>query len=57
MAGLQTFVTGRLGSGTVLSQRQIQILTEERALREHFGDDYERYCRQVSHWVGRGRRK
>ena len=39
----------------VLFMTQIQILPEERALREHFGDDYERYYRQVGRWVGRGR--
>jgi protein-S-isoprenylcysteine O-methyltransferase Ste14 len=39
----------------VLLMTQIQILPEERALREHFGDEYERYCRQVGRWLGRRR--
>jgi len=32
---------------------QFQILPEERALRGHFGDSYEQYCRQVGRWLGR----
>jgi protein-S-isoprenylcysteine O-methyltransferase Ste14 len=39
----------------VLLMTQVQILPEERALRERFGDDYERYCREVGRWLGRGR--
>ncbi len=34
---------------------RLQILPEERALRERFGDDYERYCRTVGRWLGRSR--
>lgn len=39
----------------VLLMRQFQILPEEHALRERFGGDYERYCRQVGRWLGRAR--
>ena len=35
---------------------QIQIVPEEHALRERFGEDYARYCRDVSRWLGRGRK-
>jgi protein-S-isoprenylcysteine O-methyltransferase Ste14 len=39
----------------VLLMTQVQILPEEHALRERFGENYERYCRDVSRWLGRGR--
>ena len=38
----------------ILLMTQVQILPEERALRERFGDDYDRYCQQVGRWLGRG---
>jgi protein-S-isoprenylcysteine O-methyltransferase Ste14 len=38
----------------VILMTPVQILPEERALRERFGDDYERYCQQVGRWLGRG---
>ncbi len=39
----------------VLLMTQVQILPEEYALRERFGEDYERYCREVGRWLGHGR--
>ena len=32
---------------------QVQILPEERVLRARFGDEYDRYCRTTSRWLGR----
>ncbi len=37
--------------------KQVQILPEERLLRARFGDDYDRYCREVGRWLGRGRER
>jgi protein-S-isoprenylcysteine O-methyltransferase Ste14 len=37
----------------VLVLTRVQILPEERILRERFGDDYESYCRTVGRWIGR----
>jgi protein-S-isoprenylcysteine O-methyltransferase Ste14 len=34
---------------------RFQILPEERALVERFGDDYRAYCRRVRRWVYRKR--
>lgn len=33
----------------------VQIRVEEQALRQRFGEPYERYCRRVHRWFGRGR--
>lgn len=30
---------------------RFQILPEERALKEHFGDDFSDYCRRVRRWI------
>ncbi len=30
---------------------RFQILPEERALNEHFGDDFRDYCRRVRRWI------
>ena len=38
----------------VVLMTRVQILPEEHALRERFGEDYARYCRNVSRWLGRG---
>jgi protein-S-isoprenylcysteine O-methyltransferase Ste14 len=40
----------------ILLMTQVQILPEERALRERFGDEYDRYCQQVGRWLGRSRK-
>lgn len=34
---------------------RVQIRPEEQALRQHFAEAYEAYCRQVKRWVGRSR--
>ena len=41
----------------VLLMTRVQIVPEEYALRERFGEDFERYCRDVSRWLGRRRTK
>jgi protein-S-isoprenylcysteine O-methyltransferase Ste14 len=37
----------------ILLIQRVQILAEERALRERFGQDYDRYCDHVHRWFGR----
>jgi protein-S-isoprenylcysteine O-methyltransferase Ste14 len=39
----------------VLVLTRVQILPEERILRERFGDGYESYRRSVGRWIGRSR--
>ena len=36
----------------VLVLTRLQIIPEERALRQIFGSDYEAYCRRVPRWTG-----
>ena len=35
--------------------QRVQILPEEHALRQKFGEEYDGYCRRVNRWLGRGR--
>jgi protein-S-isoprenylcysteine O-methyltransferase Ste14 len=39
----------------VLVLTRVQILPEERILRERFGEGYDSYCRSVGRWIGRSR--
>lgn len=41
-------------AGLAAALTVFQILPEERALRERFGQDYVDYCRQVPRWLGWG---